>query len=928
VTPATSSYSYFPYARSGLATAITAGPDPGQTRPSVMISLALNDGDQVSVPIELYAAGDIKRLDGAQIVRTDPTPGTANHPPYYFPLIEFDRPELPWAFTPVPVTAASGATGARIQPWLTLVVVEADKATLTTDPAGLLPPTLSAPLSELPPSLDDAWAWAHVQAVGTVAAAGLEAVNDAAPETVVSRLLCPRQLTADTAYVACVVPTYADGADIGLGQTPKGSLDPAWPRDSQDPVTLPVYHSWSFATGSDGDFESLARRLTAVASPGQAGSRALDATTPGAGLPSAGAMRLQGAMSPTNPDFGPGPLAAFANALEQQLDAPAGSDPAWAPVLSPPIYGRWPARVNALPRAALRQRIASWLRELNLDPRHRAAAEFGALVVRRQADALMTSAWRQLGDLQLANQALRQSQLARAGGTSIHVGRLQPRAAAAVLALSAPAHARVALPDAEQTAAARTVTAKLAAGSLGTVAVGPAMRRLLRPGGPLARRFDPSGALRIDGVIAALAAARTALVPPRTAPQGTQTASFISTLTSAGVGALQHGDVTVTIAGAKGDKQTATVVWSSLQPAFAASQGQITGLLSHPDPPPPPPTDLADLSGTVLAGLHPDTTVAARVSQRLTVTDPAWKPADPLEPMLAAPDFPTPLWQSLRAISQQLIAPGLQEIGPETVTVLQTNTRFVNAFMVGANHELARQLVWRHFPTDQRATYFRQFWDPSAAVPDAGGALPDLHDMPPIDTWNPRTDLQQVAGSQTADLLVLVVRGELLRRFPNASVFAVPSDGKTPPGPVFPDPTGDPDAGTATEHYPRFQGRLEPDLTFFGFELTAADANQWFFVLQQHPTEPRYGLEPADPADQPAGDWAEFSWTNLAGGDPSSLRAAGGAVYAPATAPAAAQFPTDTGGLTWGHDAATMAAIVLRDPFRIAIYADPMVNPT
>ncbi len=102
MTDATSTYSYFPYARSGLATAITAAPAAGGTRASVTINLALSTGDQFSIPIELYAAGDVKRLDGAQIVRTDPTPGTANHPPYFFPLIEFDRPELPWRSRPSP----------------------------------------------------------------------------------------------------------------------------------------------------------------------------------------------------------------------------------------------------------------------------------------------------------------------------------------------------------------------------------------------------------------------------------------------------------------------------------------------------------------------------------------------------------------------------------------------------------------------------------------------------------------------------------------------------------------------------------------------------------------------------------------------------------------------------------------------------------
>ena len=36
--------------------------------------------------------------------------------------------------------------------------------------------------------------------------------------------------------------------------------------------------------------------------------------------------------------------------------------------------------------------------------------------------------------------------------------------------------------------------------------------------------------------------------------------------------------------------------------------------------------------------------------------------------------------------------------------------------MVGLNHEMARELLWREYPTDQRGSYFRQFWDASVAV--------------------------------------------------------------------------------------------------------------------------------------------------------------------------------------------------------------------
>ena len=36
--------------------------------------------------------------------------------------------------------------------------------------------------------------------------------------------------------------------------------------------------------------------------------------------------------------------------------------------------------------------------------------------------------------------------------------------------------------------------------------------------------------------------------------------------------------------------------------------------------------------------------------------------------------------------------------------------------MVGLNHEMARELLWREYPTDQRGSYFRQFWDTAIAI--------------------------------------------------------------------------------------------------------------------------------------------------------------------------------------------------------------------
>jgi len=50
----------------------------------------------------------------------------------------------------------------------------------------------------------------------------------------------------------------------------------------------------------------------------------------------------------------------------------------------------------------------------------------------------------------------------------------------------------------------------------------------------------------------------------------------------------------------------------------------------------------------------------------------------------------------------------------------------------------------------------------------------------------------------------------------------------------------------ADEVHPIFRGTLEPDVTFLGFNLTPAEVTAtpgWFFVLQQQPTEPRFGMD-------------------------------------------------------------------------------------
>lgn len=359
-------------------------------------------------------------------------------------------------------------------------------------------------------------------------------------------------------------------------------------------------------------------------------------------------------------------------------------------------------------------------------------------------------------------------------------------------------------------------------------------------------------------------------------------------------------------------------------------------------------------------------TVPARVLSTINIGALlGWKPPDPIQPIMAAPQFPQPMYAPLRDLSPQYVLPGVDQIPPDTVGLLQTNHGFIEAYMVGLNHEMARQLLWVGYPTDLRGSYFRQFWDVSNYVPQRGDPTDPaqlrelLKDIPPIHTWplaGPLGTHENRAGT-VPDNVVLIIRGELLRRYPNTIIYAAKA--KVADGKRIID--------TTDERYPIFGGSLPTDITFIGFNLSVADAKGgtatapegFFFVFQQHPTEPRFGLEPS--ASGTVQHWADLAWTNFAGvfdfaaaARPLSAVASqfveGWAPWrlpslvltsildtvnlpdflSASTAPSAiaiindADDPNDTAN-TWGVDAAQTAYITLRMPYRIAIHADLMV---
>ena len=234
-----------------------------------------------------------------------------------------------------------------------------------------------------------------------------------------------------------------------------------------------------------------------------------------------------------------------------------------------------------------------------------------------------------------------------------------------------------------------------------------------------------------------------------------------------------------------------------------------------------PPRSIASvhlLDGAIEAVFHeavarttPRETFAQRSRASFTIPGPTRQDEVALDPVGLSPYFPQPMVEPLTEVAQRLVLPGLDLVPPNTVVPLETNTTFVESYLVGLNTEMGRELLWRDYPADLRATYFDRFWDASSSP----GRAPDIDDLA---SWGAR----QLGVAAADEDFVLLVRSELLRRYPDAIVYATRAD---------------------EEKHPIFSGGFAPDVRFFGFDIDAADIGDWNIVIQEHPSAPRFGIE-------------------------------------------------------------------------------------
>ncbi len=528
-------YTFLPWARTGLSS-IVQNPAAGEVRATVTVTVDVEDDKggrtPVSKTLTLRGPGDVLGLQTSQIVRRYPAPNATDAQDTYLAYVEFDRPELPWLFTPF---APSGPDESRLIPWLALVVLEVRRARFEAPPPSSppLPLRVWARKSELQP-LNHSWAFAHAQVMGdtgvhdnvSVRADGAPGVapDDATPSVRdrltdeyapvnLSRLLCPRRLDDGVDYVACVVPAFDVGVQTGLGLS-GGTLGPAWtrsPGDEDQEVLLPVYDHWRFSTARGGDFEELARRLVPIKAPWKVGRRFIDAHLPRGGVPELAPNahgRVQvlkcALFSPSvAPPGVPDETADWSMAKREELrdeiergDATA-LQPVAASVALPKVGTRLYARFQRGQGRIGPINDSDWFDQLNTTPTHRIVAGLGTRVVRNDQEQLMQSAWAQVGAIDKANQALVRAQYARYLSASLHDRYLSKLSMTALVQVTRGAQGKVKLRG-----SSLTIRGDLEQSFVAPQAAGLAFRRATRPRGAVVRFAQGAIGTTLDEAVA------------------------------------------------------------------------------------------------------------------------------------------------------------------------------------------------------------------------------------------------------------------------------------------------------------------------------------------------------------------------------------------------------------------------------------------
>lgn len=968
-------YTFIPWLKEGLALSNEVSDTLGVSNPTGItrghVTATLNytaNGAGTNLggkTFDLFGPGDVIGVKDESIINKYPAPNALTAEPNYLPYIEFYDEDFPWRYTPA---IADAATSQRLTPWLALIALKVDEFTEEKDfllPAIKVKTTDSngSPIQlALPENPEETlWAWSHVQISDVIDSssnplleASIKNVRADNPDAIISRIMCPRKSDPDTTYHLFLVPTFENGRLAGLGLDPTADiLTMAW--DSSE-VVLPYYQRWSYTTSENEDFESLIDELTPITMDPQAGVRYFDFRTvenafpnsldydiinPASSVTTTDKWGLMGSLkSPTTAvDDWVDPvqkqvfqeeLRLYLNKTTERINTIDNTEV--HPIVMPPIYGKWHAKSTEVAAGP----YDGWVKDVNLELNNRATAGLGTEVVINNQENFMDHAWEQVGDVIKANEAMNRAVLSKEVAKCYYNRHLKNFDTEKVLKLAKGVTKKI-IP----TGASVTAYKEISESNLPNGNIERTFNRITRTGNRVTKSALYQAGLNVNTIESKVFYSALAADVNDVTKQNITTAVPKDSLATSYLSANLQNTIFADLSAAEATNTNTTYyLVQSAQPSAQLFQELHT--LGYETEAAKPELDMTPTKDAIIEATNPVTSISERYENMVSQVGHAVSPGKQLDQIQAAPHFRLPMYEHLLKISTDLMFPGLDKIPDNCATLLETNNEFIQTFMLGLNHEMSRELLWREYPTDQRGTYFKQFWDSVDFVDDLGNTIDDegveaiRQDISDIHGWNVNNNVGSASFSgdgtnvtaAVENKMVLVVRGEALRRYPNTIIYAQKADPRVGNNPR---PLADENV-SANIKFPIFQAKVN-DIVLLGFDLTATQVlagEGWYFVFRERPGQTRFGMDiETGGAAQNISDWNDLSWTEALASTNllSSANIMNPRVGIPTATPVQWPDESPSGTNAFGNtSSAVIAHALFQSPAMVAVHASKMLE--
>lgn len=736
-----------PYYRKGLSNSITSSGQLKQHRATLKVNLGVELDKKVDhtrveklldgQEIQLMGPADVKWVQKKAISRISPPEGAKTRLfKEYLPYVEFFEEDLPWRYTPV------ATTDADFRPWMTLIAVKEDEVSFHVNSNGTKLATLQIGseerYGEIFPNAKLLFNVAHVQ-IDSAVEVTRENVNDLLdenPDCGISRILCTSILEENSSYVALLIPTYELGRLAGLGlsvddvRLGKCAWENLLANQNQRPdgLTFPVYFKWKFRTSIvKADFKTLASRLFFTGEKEYDQMKAyLDVDISQSGLEDvyfdeekvmdvpAALMLDKKNLKPRKEDD------SYTTALKDLLELnPVLKENETGeinmeedPWIVPPVYG---ARHLLTTQAQFANNQIDVVKEVNLQLKNRVAAGMGSAIVKKNQEQFVNRAWKKVEKINQLNQAIREYY--------------------------------------QMKQVSEKATAKYSAKAQKSIATKKNKALLMDVAN---RSLQTAGIYRHQVSADNLLDASKEMIPINQQEQSVKSGITVKELS-----ALFSTEVWEKIIGEESPN------WESAKNALEKSKSDLKRQLKM-DLEADEPCEEENPEE-----INPDVIGEKRVDEILakygyTEDNQLSANLDSKYPVMAYPDFLEPTFYYLREYSDSYVIPSAASLLKDSITYFRTNPQFEEAFLMGMNTEMGQELLWREYPTDQRGSYFRKFWD-QEDLPDKGQLEKYYYDVKPLHQWKGCLGQNHMVGKN--GMLVFVIRGELMQSYPSASVY-------------------------------------------------------------------------------------------------------------------------------------------------------------